>query len=248
MKERFVLSKGVVSMHPMPRIPGQVPTREAIAMLKLAQQPAPAFHPAMLERQGGAYLTPTAVVNGLGLEKGQESSWIKFLESNLRADNELVLRKAVMDKARDDKLHPTVRRAVLERALGAYRWMKKSMVMVTTPDELLKAGGEPKGGRYAKRVLSKDGKRYRYFYDEEKYKAWGGAHISGEEASHTAIRNGIQKAVQNGGTNGCELKCLQPLVKRYGHKMVAAILDEDVKKNGKLKFAKGKLYPVTGVK
>lgn len=248
MKERFVLRKGVVSMHPMSRIPGQVPTKEAIAMLKLAQQPAPAFHPAMLERQGGAYLTPTAVVKGLGLEKGQESSWIKFLETNLRADNEVVLRKAVADKARDDKLPQPVRRAMLERAVGAYRWMKKSLVMVTTPDELCKAG-EAKGGKYVKRVLSKDGNRYRYFYDEEKYKSWGGAHISGEEASRSAIRNGIQKAIQNGGPEGCDLKCLQPLVKRYGSKMVASVLDEDVKKNGKLKFAKGKLYPIAeGVK
>ena len=245
--ERFVLRKAFVPPRPMyTRIPGQVPTKEAMAAVKAMEKPAPKFTPAMMLKQGGAYMTPTSVVNGLGLEKGQESSWIKFLETNLHAENEMVLRKAVMDKARGDNLNQALRRALLERSLMAYRGMRKSLVAVITPDELRK--GEARGGTYAKRVPSADGKRFRYFYDEDKYKASRVAHISGEDASRTAIRGGIQKAVQNGGTEGCELKCLQPLVKRYGSKMVASVLDEDVKKSKRLTFKKGRLYASSGSK
>jgi hypothetical protein len=240
VKERFVLTKAVAAWHPMQRVPGQVPTKEAIALLKFASKPAPKFNPAVLLKQDAAYLTPTSVVSGLGLEYGQEASWVKFLEASLRADNELLLRKAIIARAQGENMDPVQRRVVLERALSAYRDMRKSMIEVTTPDELLK--GDPKGGRYVRRALAKDGKRYQYFYDEEQYKKWKGAHITGEEGSHTAIRNGVQKAIQNGGTNGCDLKCLQPLVKRYGHKMVASVLDEDVKKKKNLCFKKGRLY------
>lgn len=245
MTERFILKKSIHLAHAGGRIPGQVPSKETIALMRTMQDVPPKFHPAMLLQQGGAYLSPVSVVSGLGLDKAQESSWIKFLETNLRADNGLLLRKAIMAKAQGEGLNPALRNAILERSLMAYRDMRKSMVDVVTPDELRK--GEAKGGAYTKRVTLASG-RHRYFYDDEKYKASKHAHISGEDASRTAIRSGIQKAVQTGGPKGCELKTLQPLVKRYGHKMVASVLDEDVKKNGKLRFKKGRLYSGSGVK
>lgn len=225
----------------MDRIPGQVPSREAIDALRLAQQAPPKFTPAMMLRQGGAYMTPKSVVEGLGLDRAQESSWTKFLETTLHAPNEVVMRKAIMARTLNERMDPALRKAILERAIIAYRGLQKALI--TTPDELLK--GEPKGGKYVRRVPNESKRGYRYFYDEEQYKKWGGAHMSGEEATTTAIRSGIQKAVQNAGAEGCDLKALKPLVKRYGSKAVASVLDDDVKKSGKVRYKNGRLFAGT---
>jgi len=106
---------------------------------------------------------------------------------------------------------------------------------------------DPKGGKYFKRTsyTSKSGKpRHRYFYDEDSYKKSKGAHVSGEDAERSYIDKCVTKAVEAGGKDGCSLKSLQPLVKKYGAKKVGAMLKERTS-GGQLQYKRGKLYKGT---
>lgn len=221
------------------RIPGQVPSKEQLEMQRSLETPAPKYHPAMMLKQSGTYLSPRSIVKGLGMDRPLEISWEKFLETHIDSQNEMVLKKMISEKARGEKLDPFLRKALLERSAIAYRQMKKSMVVIVSSDELRK--GEAKGGRYYKRVPSKDGKRHRYFYDEKAYKAWTGAHVSGEEATSEAITKGIGCAIEKAGKDGCDLKSLKPMVKKYGSKAVAGALSNGVKKS-RYMYKGGKLY------
>lgn len=105
------------------------------------------------------------------------------------------------------------------------------------------AKSDPRGGTYVKRV-PKSGGGFRYFYDEDKYDAHAGAHVSGPDAATAAITKAVNGHVEAAGKNGCELKAMHPLVKRYGAKMVGGYLNGAVKDGslvyrGKRLFAKG---------
>ncbi len=162
------------------RTPGQVPSREGMAAVRYAQQPAP---PAkltakrLLEHGNEPRLTPEHVVKGLGMDAGTESSWVKFLGDSVGgAINELVVRKALHEKFRDTRMDPVLRSVLFARSMSFYRTrLRKSGIYETidgaacevlSPDELSKAmklneeklaaldiGGKAKADPVAKRAL-----------------------------------------------------------------------------------------------
>ena len=143
---REALQKSVVAAAPkfyMSRWPGQVPSRENIEALKLAQTPPPKWTLARVLAQSGAYLSPNSVVDGLGLDKAQRSEWIGHLGKAISHKNELVYRQDIMAKMIHDRMDPTARQALFQRAMSYYRDMKKSMVEIVTPDELRKSERAP---------------------------------------------------------------------------------------------------------
>jgi hypothetical protein len=97
---------------------------------------------------------------------------------------------------------------------------------------------DARGGSYHRRVLSKKGK-YRYYYDEDKYRNSKDAHLNGEEASKEAIKKGVTGMLDK--ANGtCPLKEMSGLVKKYGSKMVGSVLQSGCD-GGDWGYANGKL-------
>lgn len=126
------------------RTPGQVPSREGMAALRLAEQKPPGAKftaQRLLEHGAEPRLTPESVVKGLGLDAATESGWVKFLGSTVNnATNELVVRKALFEHFREHPTDPVLRNVIFARALSFYRSrMGKSIegVIVT------KSGTEP---------------------------------------------------------------------------------------------------------
>jgi hypothetical protein len=103
--------------------------------------------------------------------------------------------------------------------MGALNWLEENI----EKEKLIKA--DPRGGTYIKRV-PKPGGGFRYFYDEDKYNAHDGAHVSGEDAATAAITKAVAKHVKDAGKDGCGLDMLKPLAKRYGAEMVGGYLNE----------------------
>lgn len=126
------------------RTPGQVPSRER--MMELREQQNLERMPrqpdlAQLLRNTDPMGSASSVVRGLGFDARGAGSWERFLEKAVAsAPNELVLRQTVVAQAREDRLQPELRQAILERALSFWRTARKSMVQVMTPDELKKSG------------------------------------------------------------------------------------------------------------
>ncbi len=249
MKKSFIIGP----QFRLTKVPGQAPSPEVIAQLRMVREvskPAPKFQPAMLLNHTDTVMRPAAVVQGLGFDYAKEQSWGKFLEKALRDDNEVSMRQQLFGRMNEEKLGPTLRRAILQRALSYRRGRLQKSVNVVTVDELRKSRSSPepqfvlakadaRGGTYHRRVTNPKGK-HRYFYDPKKYAQSKGAHVSGEEASHTAIRKGVEMAME-AHPDGCPLSALQPLVKRYGSKVVGHVLNEDVTKAKKMRYKGGKL-------
>ncbi len=223
------------------RVPGQPPTRERIAALTLqkeAEKRPQGVTMARLMDGGRPMLSPQAIINGLGFDVVKSRNWGQFLEEAVTsANNELVLRKQVMDKAINEGMDSTLRRVILQRSLKHWRGLQKGVVQVVTPEELLEKAFTP-GGNYHKRVPRKSGKGYNYYYDEDSYKRSKGRHVSGEEAGNEYIGTQIQKAVEEAGDGGCDIGTFEALVKKYGAKRVAGVMKE----GGKYSFKKGKLF------
>lgn len=119
--------------------PGQVPNRDNIEALKLAQQEPPKFSVARLLAHDGAYLTPRSVVDGIGMDPAKQSEWIEHLGKAIRGTNELTFRQDIMGKMIHDRMDGATRQALFQRSMQFYRDIRKSMVEVTTPDDLKKS-------------------------------------------------------------------------------------------------------------
>lgn len=239
------------------RTPGQVPSRER--MMELREQRDLERMPrrpdlAQLLQNTDPMGSASSVVRGLGFNAQGMGSWERFLEKAVAsAPNELVLRQAVVAQAREDRLQPELRQAILERALSFWRTARKSMVEVVTVDELKKSGpsanadlqkAEPRGGAYHRRVPQDDG-GYRYIYDPEKYQSRPDAHVDGREARKVYLHGRISREVEGCGEEGCDPKMV---LEKFSGKFSPEEIREALKGGcaGKLEFKKGRLYLRTG--
>ena len=248
------LSKSLVpSQYRMQRTPGQVPSRERLQALReqhelerMPRQP----DLAQLLQNNDPMGSASSVVRGMGFDARGVQNWETFLEkAAASATNELVLRQAVISQAREARLEPELRQAILERALSFWRTTRKSLVQVVTVDELKKGGpsanadlqkAEPRGGAYHRRVPQEDG-GYRYIYDAEKYQTRPDAHVDGREARRTYLHGKICKAVGERGDQGAHLRELRDEMAERFH---PDEVEEAIKgcAGGKLEFRKGRFY------
>ena len=220
-----------------------VPGRER-ELMKLVERKPPAFKAAMLLDHTEPRSGPYDIVKGLfGPDMTKQDEWAKFLEKTFASSvNELTLRKALFQKAREDKLGPEQSKALFQRSINFWRDMKKSMVEIVP---LVKA--EARGGTYHKRVRTEKG-GYRYYYDEDKYKSSKHHQESGPDAQKAYISKTISGMVEKSGTKGCEPKDMKTLVKKYGAKAVSASLRESCAEGGSLAFKGGRFYSKAGKK
>lgn len=234
------LSKGMPTMMltrlPRTRIPGQVPTREQIELIRLVKEQPPEMSVARLLDQDGPRPTVTSILGDLGLDAVQYQDWSKFLGEVVRsATNEVTLRQDIMSKCLNERLDGGLRRAILLRSLVHWRSLRKGLVQVVTVGDLQKAVSP--GGAYHRRV-PKPGGGYRYFYDEDRYVNSKGAHTGGAENAERYIHAQIQKCIEKSGKAGCGVEAFKSLVQKYGAKTVGAVLS---KNHGKtFEFRKGK--------
>lgn len=123
------------------RVPGQVVEqwRQSRELEKLVSRKPK--EPTLADHFATTRLSPAAVLDGMGLSPGDYSSWHKFLETAIEAPNEVVLRKDVLARAREERMPVPQRQALLDRTMGMWRNMRKSMC------KALYIG--PKGGRWA---------------------------------------------------------------------------------------------------
>jgi predicted transcriptional regulator len=221
----------VRQFHRRRREPGQVPGRsqEERAIMRMAREKP---KPWSVDRMTDVPRTsPQRVVDGLGMDVAQASSYEKFLEDTRGAPNEVAFRRSIMGKMIDDNLDPSLRRELFKRSLQYHRF-RKSMFILEKAD--------PKGGKYHRRVQGKGG-RYRYYYDEDQYKRSKDAHVDGKEAANTAIEKAIATRLDETGEQGCKLDELKKLVKQYGADHVGSVC-KTMAGAGKMKFKKGVLY------
>jgi len=251
------LSKGQFPTFKLPaeangwtRVPGQVPTKEDRQIVKYAMKKPKPFKASMLLDHTEPRLSVDHVLDGLGFDPGKYNEWKKFLQKALAQENEVVMRKDLVSKMREEKLDSGLARALMQRSLMYRKGQLTKSTEVYSPDmirdmllmkrknyELEKA--EAKGGNYYRRVAKKSGKGFTYYYDEDKYKRSRNAHVNGEDAANSYIQKTVFSRA--GGEKGCAVKELKDLVKRYGSKRVGSSL-KDAHTNGKLTFKKGKLY------
>jgi hypothetical protein len=141
-KPREMLRKSAgLASHPrfvINKWPGQVPNKDNLAALRLANEAPAKFSVARLLQHDGAYLSPKSVVDGIGLDPGKASEWVEHLGKAVRSTNELTYRQDIMGKMLHDRMDGATRQALFQRAMGYYRDMRKSLVTVTTADELAK--------------------------------------------------------------------------------------------------------------
>jgi hypothetical protein len=98
------------------------------------------------------YFTAAKVVDGLGLNKGQENDWTRHIAKAMKAPNELIMRQDLMSKMFEDKLDPDLRRELFARSMSLWKHGRVSKsVSVVTAGELKKAGPYigPRGGKWA---------------------------------------------------------------------------------------------------
>jgi len=139
-----------VTVSPTPRFymsrwPGQVPNKEALETMRLAQQEPPKFSVARLMQHDGSYLSPDNVVDGIGLDRAKATEWRTHLKKAVASTNELTFRQDIMSKMLHDRMDSASRQALFQRAMSFYRDMRKSMVAVSTPDELRKSETRTEG-------------------------------------------------------------------------------------------------------
>jgi hypothetical protein len=194
--------------------PGQVPSRENIDMLRYTKEMPKEPTTAQLLDHGGTYLTPRAVIDGLGLSKAQEQEWSQFLHKALRSQNELVMRHEVVGKMLADRMDPDLRRALFQRALSCYRDLRKSQVEVVTVDELKKS--------------------------ENAYIVENNKQGDPEERMQRIIEL-VCTRVANGSPEGLSLDNFADITKNYGTTLTAKALNNACAKNGVLIFQNGML-------
>lgn len=221
------------------RIGGQVPSKENIKAMRLAEQAAPDFKASMLLEHTEPVMRIEGITKGLGLDPVRENSWNKFLDDQLNGGvNELVMRKALYGRMLDERMEPAMRNAIFQRSMNYYREkLSKSVVQVVSPDEVLEKA-EARGGNYHRRVPKKKGKGYNYFYDEEKYASRNYAHLSGAEARDNRIKKAVGAMLEE--KTECAPGDMKDLVKKYGAKEVAAVLKKQCGDGGPMEFKNGK--------
>jgi len=235
------------------RTDGQTPNRDTIEALKLASTPAKPFTVARLLEDTNPHIRAATVFEGVGFHASKQSEYEKFLENELMsAPNELVLRKALLAKFKEDALDPVLRGVLLQRAISHYRnRFTKSLVQLIDPIEIsgkknsntsnTLSKGEARGGKYYRRIPRGTGKGYRYIYDEQDYKSQPTAHLHGQEEHETYVSNRVLNAIQKGGPGGCEMSAIAPLVGKYGSSHISKILSKNCS-SGEIVYRKGKLY------
>ena len=102
---------------------------------------------------------------------------------------------------------------------------------------------DAKGGTFHRRVPKKGG-GYRYFYDETKYSNSKDAHHSGSDLRKQAMGRDIDSHMEAAGSEGCHVKTMKPLAKKYGRAELSDELRSRCKNGGLLHkkgvFTKGK--------
>jgi len=126
--------------------PGQVPSKENIDLLRYTKEMPSEPTLAQMMSPTGAYMTPDAVIDGLGLDTVQQAQWKELLNKARGSSNELVVRHEIVGKMLADRMPPEKRRVLFAKALSFYRDMRKSLVSVVTVDELRKGEGEGSRG------------------------------------------------------------------------------------------------------
>lgn len=136
------LNKSVAPVFRLQRTPGQVPSREALEAMKLAQTPARGMSvKRLLDHGQDARPTLESVVRGLGFTQDEEADWKSYLARALStAANDVALARAFMDKARD--LDPVLRNALYQR-VRRYRKDNQAMtksgpVQIVRPEDVLR--------------------------------------------------------------------------------------------------------------
>jgi hypothetical protein len=219
------------------RVPGQVPSKDAMEAMKLAKEKPQPFSIARLMDHDEPILTTRAIVDNVGFDVVQQNDWAKFLESAVsNASNEVVLRQDIMSKCLNERVNGSLRQVILQRSLNYWKKYRKSMIQMTTADELLKKA-EARGGSYHRRVPRPKG-GYTYYYDEEKYRNSKQAHTNGQESQHIYISGKVHKCIEAAGKKGCGPDAFRDLVKKYGAKAVSNVIRNDVA-NSKYTFQKG---------
>lgn len=137
--------------------PGQVPSRHALELRRLAEQKPRTMTAELLTAHTGPVLTPDRIVHNLGMNAQQELQWARFLESATNgAPNEIVLRHSLFQKMQEERLDPALRNAIFQRAMQYARDNMRKSIEVYTPDELKKAltPVPGKGGKDLKQVTA----------------------------------------------------------------------------------------------
>lgn len=218
-------------------IPGQVPSRENLAIMREAMKPPPKWTPAQMVEHNGAYLSPRSVVDGLGLGAGQEAEWVKHLAAASKGANELSFRHEIMSKMLQERMDGTRRQALFQRAMRYYRDMRKSMVAVVEVDDLLKSGSVtsrnsrkreareaslPESGKFGKRHFPPPGSR--------------------DSRNPGDLYKSIVRRARL-APDGVHLSELDDLVREHGKRSVAKCLEKACSVRGGLRYKNGVLKP-----
>jgi hypothetical protein len=218
-----------------PGIPGQGGQMHAEQLFAMPRKPSPL---AMLDHTEPRF-SPDSVVSGLGMDMAEAGDWRNWLANNISsASNEVVARKSLYTRFIEKKTPPELRRAIFQRALNYFGNVRKAMVEVVTPDEILEKA-EARGGSYYRRVQNKSGDGYRYYYNPEQYHEREDSHLDGDTALRKRLGKMLVEHVTRSGEKGCDHKPFQALASRFGTDKVAAALREATTEGGPLKFEKG---------
>jgi hypothetical protein len=233
MKGEKSMEKSLVApMYRGARVPGQVPTREAMEYIRLANEPPRPWTTARLLAQDDApRASVEAIVKGLGFNAQGEKFWKSRISDIIQGSkNEITFKQRLAGMLVSERLDPVLRKAIFDRSLRFWRdSMAKSVVEVVTVDELLEKA-EPRGGTYHKRIPRKGG-GYTYVYDPEKYSSRKDAHVDGKEALKSSLSNKVMRRLKRAGKNGVSPRELGDLVKKHGTKAIAEALDGHHKKD-----------------
>jgi len=239
MKKSFAKSYVVPQPFNRFRVPGQVPnTKELPREVQNAAPMPKKLTQGKLEELDRPVLTPDDVIRGLAFPREDKQAWKAFIGQTARtAENELTFRQMTMEYCREKKCDVYQTRAILQRGLRYWNQVQKSFVRVDvlTVDEFRKA--DPRGGKYHRRI-PKPGGGYRYVYDEKQYQSRQDAHINGSDASLAYATKQVLKCVESAGEAGCRMSGLKDLVKKFGSKLVASVLQDNA--GGKLDYKGGR--------
>lgn len=238
--------------------PGQVPTKERIAAMKLAEE-KPKDWKAESHFGTGLYTSGMSVMEGFGFDVATQKRYAQITEEAVNRPGVNVFdavhgRTTLMATMTADGVDPDIRREVARRFIEYLKFMSKSEVRIYTTQELKKSleskvsgKGESlekgaAGGKYYRRV-PRDGKKgYTYYYDEDAYKRSRRSHVNGAEAAKEVVKGAIFRSLDKSGS--ADIKDFKALVKRYGSKLVGEVMREAVK-GGKMRFEKGRLHLAT---
>lgn len=236
-------------------------------------RPAPKFTMQRFFDETRPILRVRAITDGLGLEKHFAKDIQRIVGNEVKgATGELTFRQGLLGQLRMKSMDSTVRRVVMNRALDFYKRNRRgrgagplTMHKAVTPvaeraarerglspaEAEEEAGKDPsdvkeeltrarkQGGDYHRRIPKESG-GYRYVYDEKRYKKRKDAHLSGNETRKQYLKRAVCELIGD----GCEVRHLQTLVKRYGPADVA----EAISSNGSVCMDAGKLKYVGGAK